>query len=74
MTAIPVGVRSAAVKRDDLTATLRAQATKNALRALGSSTLTFVLTIVAVLGLWVGVLWAFKVSPMIAKEIGRAHV
>lgn len=51
----------------DVTASLRAQATRNALRALGWSTLTFLLTIVAVLGLWVGVLWAFQISPLIAK-------
>lgn len=48
-------------------AALGSQATKSALRALGWSTLTFVLTLVAVLGLWIGVLWAFQISPLIAK-------
>lgn len=51
----------------DVTAKLRAQNTKAALRALGSSTLTFVLTMIAVLGLWVGVIALFNISPMIAK-------
>lgn len=51
----------------ELNARLRQQAARNALRALGSSTLTFVLTLVAVLALWVGVLWGFQISPMIAK-------
>lgn len=46
---------------------LRRQATRNVLRALGSSTLTFVLTIVTVLLLWVGILWILGISPMIAK-------
>lgn len=52
---------------DELTAKLRQQAVRSALRALGWSTLTFVLTLVAVLGLWVGVLWVFQISPLIAK-------
>lgn len=51
----------------ELNAKLRAQATRSALRALGWSTLTFLLTIVTVLVLWVGVLWAFQISPLIAK-------
>ena len=37
------------------------------LRALGWSVLTFVLTLVAALALWVGVLWVFQISPLIAK-------
>ncbi len=50
-----------------LKARLRAQSTRQVLRALGWSTLTFVLTLVAVTGLWVGILAVMNVSPMIAK-------
>lgn len=50
-----------------LAANLRAQSTRAALRALGWSSLTFVLTLVAVLGIWVGLLWALQLSPLIAK-------
>lgn len=46
---------------------VRAESTRSVLRALGSSVLTFLLTIVAVLVLWVGVLVVFDVSPYIAK-------
>lgn len=46
---------------------VRAKSTRSVLRALGSSVLTFLLTIVAVLVLWVGVLVVFDVSPYIAK-------
>ena len=46
---------------------LRAQSTRAVLRALGWSTLTLVLTIVAVLVIWVGLLWALQLSPLIAK-------
>lgn len=38
-----------------------------ALRALGSSVLTFVLTIMAVLALWAGSLWVFRVNPYVGK-------
>lgn len=38
-----------------------------ALRALESGLLTFALTIIAVLGVWVGLLWALNISPMVAK-------
>ena len=46
---------------------LRAQSSRAVLRALGWSTLTLVLTIVAVLVIWVGLLWALQLSPLIAK-------
>ncbi|OJV93631.1 MAG: ABC transporter permease [Microbacterium sp. 67-17] len=46
---------------------MRAQSTRAVLRALGWSTLTFALTIVAVLVIWVGLLWALQLSPLIAK-------
>lgn len=46
---------------------VRAESIRSVLRALGSSILTFVVTIAAVLVLWVGVLWVFDVSPYIAK-------
>ncbi len=50
-----------------LNAQIRRQATRATLRALGWSLLTFALTIVAVLLLWVGLLWVLNVSPYIAK-------
>ncbi|MEO2131343.1 MAG: ABC transporter permease subunit [Microbacterium sp.] len=46
---------------------LRAQSSRAVLRALGWSTLTLVLTIAAVLVIWVGLLWALQLSPLIAK-------
>ena len=46
---------------------VRAESVRSVLRALGSSMLTFAITIVAVLVLWVGVLWVFDISPYIAK-------
>lgn len=50
-----------------LQARLRGQSRRATLRALGWSTLTFILTLVTVLVLWVGVLWIFQISPLIAK-------
>jgi ABC-type nitrate/sulfonate/bicarbonate transport system permease component len=46
---------------------VRAESVRSVLRALGSSMLTFAITIAAVLVLWVGVLWVFDISPYIAK-------
>lgn len=46
---------------------VRAESIRSVLRALGSGIVTFVVTIAAVLVLWVGVLWVFDVSPYIAK-------
>lgn len=60
-----VGIGSAQVA--DLNAQIRRQAVSSTLRALGWSVLTFVLSIVAILVLWVGALWAFQISPLIAK-------
>jgi len=51
----------------DLSRDVRRTATRGVLRALGWSLLTFLLTLVAVLLLWVGVLWIFQISPLIAK-------
>ncbi|MFE1646359.1 ABC transporter permease [Microbacterium sp. P01] len=51
----------------DLTRDVRRAATRNVLRALGWSLLTFLLTLVAVVALWVGILWVFQISPLIAK-------
>lgn len=47
---------------------VRAESTRSVLRALGTSVITFAVTIVAVLVLWVGVLWVFDISPYIAKS------
>lgn len=46
---------------------VRAEAVRATARALGASVGTFLVTILAVLALWVGVLWAFDVSPYVAK-------
>jgi ABC-type nitrate/sulfonate/bicarbonate transport system permease component len=46
---------------------VRAESMRSVFRALGTSIITFLVTIVSVLVLWVGVLWVFDVSPYIAK-------
>lgn len=46
---------------------MRREVRLSTLRALGRSVLTFVLTIVAVLVLWVGSLWVFQISPYVGK-------
>lgn len=46
---------------------VRAESMRSVLRALGTSVVTFLVTIVTVLVLWVGVLWALDISPYIAK-------
>ena len=46
---------------------VRTESMRSVLRALGSSVVTFLVTIVTVLVLWVGVLWALDISPYIAK-------
>jgi ABC-type nitrate/sulfonate/bicarbonate transport system permease component len=46
---------------------VRAESMRSVFRALSSSIITFLVTIVSVLVLWVGVLWVFDVSPYIAK-------
>ena len=46
---------------------MRREVRVSTLRALGRSVLTFVLTIIAVLVLWVGSLWVFQISPYVAK-------
>lgn len=51
----------------DLSRDMRRAATRAVLRALGRSLLTFLLTLIAVGVLWVGVLWLFQISPLIAK-------
>lgn len=51
-----------------LAASVKRQARAGTLRALGSSLLTFALTIVAVLALWVGALWAFQVNSYVGKS------
>jgi ABC-type nitrate/sulfonate/bicarbonate transport system permease component len=47
---------------------LRREATRSTLRALGRSLLTFALTIVVVLLLWVGAIELFGISPYVAKS------
>ncbi|WP_246159980.1 ABC transporter permease [Microbacterium rhizomatis] len=51
----------------DLSRDVRRAARRGVLTALGWSVLTFVLTLVAATALWVGVLWIFQISPLIAK-------
>lgn len=58
------GIRETAA---DFTVQIRRQARRATLRALGWSVLTFLLTILAVLVLWWGVLAVFQISPFIAK-------
>ena len=70
MTAIapsPALVAPGAESLARLNAQIQRQATRRVLRALGWSILTFLLTLIAVVGLWVGVLWVFGISPLIAK-------
>lgn len=57
----------AAPAATDLSRDVRRAATQNVLKALGWSVLTFLLTLVAAVGLWVGVIWIFQISPLIAK-------
>jgi ABC-type nitrate/sulfonate/bicarbonate transport system permease component len=52
---------------ESLSRDLRRTATGNVLRALRRSVLTFLLTLVAALALWVGVFYVFQISPLIAK-------
>lgn len=47
---------------------IRKESRRAALKALGSALLTFVLTIVAVVVVWVGALWLFDVSPYVGKN------
>ena len=49
------------------TSDVRREARRATLRALGSSVTTFALTIVAVLVLWQGLLWAFGVTAYVGK-------
>lgn len=51
----------------DPTADVRREARRATLRALGGSLLTFALTLVAVLVLWQGLLWAFGVTAYVGK-------
>jgi ABC-type nitrate/sulfonate/bicarbonate transport system permease component len=57
----------AAPPATDLSRDVRRAATQSVLKALGWSVLTFLLTLVAAVGLWVGVIWVFQISPLIAK-------
>ncbi|WOF22753.1 ABC transporter permease subunit [Microbacterium betulae] len=59
----PPATASSTAPTDDV----RREARRATLRALGSSVTTFVLTIVAVLVLWQGLLWAFGVTAYVGK-------
>ncbi|WP_159502394.1 ABC transporter permease [Microbacterium sp. 18062] len=50
-----------------LNSSIKRESRRATLRALSSTLLTFVLTIVAVGVLWVGALWVFNVSPYVGK-------
>ena len=65
MTAVTTDTQANAVVA--LRAQIRSETTRAILRGLGASLLTFVLTIVVVLGLWVGIISLFGLSPYIAK-------
>lgn len=60
-------MQAAAPAAADLSRDVRRAATRGVLRALGWGVLTFVLTLVAALAIWVGVLAVFQISPLIAK-------
>ena len=62
-----VSLPSAAEQRAKLDAEIRKEARSATLRALGRSLLTFVLTIVAVLVIWVGALYVFQISAYVGK-------
>ncbi len=66
-TAQPAATGPGSDQNAELNAAVRKQATTGALKALGWGLLTFVGTIAGVLLLWVGVLWVFNISPLIAK-------
>lgn len=68
MTSMPPAVTAAAAEQTArLDAEIRRGTRIATLRALGRSLLTFVLTIVAVLMIWVGSLWVFQISPYVGK-------
>lgn len=67
LTAPPPAAETASTQVAELHATVRKQAASGALKALGWGLITFVGTIAGVLLLWVGVLWVFNISPLIAK-------
>jgi ABC-type nitrate/sulfonate/bicarbonate transport system permease component len=50
-----------------LNADIRREARRSTRQALGRSILTFVLTLVAVVVIWVGALWVFQISPYVGK-------
>ncbi|CDK01345.1 Binding-protein-dependent transport systems inner membrane component [Microbacterium sp. C448] len=62
-----VAAVSEAEQTAKLNAEIRRETRSATLRALGRSVLTFLLTIVAVLVIWVGSLWAFQISPYVGK-------
>ncbi|GAA1704107.1 ABC transporter permease [Microbacterium sediminicola] len=64
-TAVPSGSTPGASAQ--MQATIRKQAATGALKALLWGLFTFAMTIISVLVLWVGVLWVFQISPLIAK-------
>jgi ABC-type nitrate/sulfonate/bicarbonate transport system permease component len=59
--------QQASPEGSDLSRDVRRAAARGVLAALGGSLLTFVLTLLAVVVLWVGVLAVFRISPLIAK-------
>ncbi|MFS0732086.1 ABC transporter permease subunit [Microbacterium sp. 1P10UB] len=58
---------AAPAPRSDVGADVRRETRRAALRAVGRSLTTFLLTIVAVLVIWVGSIWAFNLTPYVAK-------
>lgn len=67
MTVAATPAAHAAAPTPELDAAIRRTARQAALRAFGRSLLTFVLTIAAVLVIWVGSIAAFGLSPYVAK-------
>jgi ABC-type nitrate/sulfonate/bicarbonate transport system permease component len=52
----------------ELALQIRKQSRRDATKALSTSVMTFALTLLAILAIWQGSIWAFKLSPYIAKS------
>ncbi len=64
----PVSETTSAGRTAELRRALRVQSTRAVLAASGRGLFTLFATIVTVLVLWVGAIWAFNLKPMVAKS------
>lgn len=67
LTEQPAATAPAAVRTGGVDADIRRESRKATTRALGRSLLTFALTLVAVVIIWVGALTVFRISPYVGK-------